>query len=95
MWTWRKLTIWVVSFCSEEGDGGLTYFYDYFAKEYRESRKDRLLHAPAAMFRGIKPEDVQSCRRSLKKSFADYRKGRNAEALKRLLGEYREYVSCC
>lgn len=73
----------------------MTYFYDYFAREYRESRKDRLLHAPAAMFQGIKLEDVQSCRMALKKSFAGYREGRNTEALKRLLGEYREYVSSC
>ncbi len=73
----------------------MTYFYDYFAREYREERKDRLLPAPAAMFQGIKPEDVKSCRRALKKSFAGYRDGRNAEVLKRFFGEYREYVSGC
>ncbi|MCM1194099.1 MAG: hypothetical protein NC389_16945 [Acetatifactor muris] len=73
---------------------GLAYFYDYFAKEYREGRRDRLLSSPAAMFRGIDPEDVKSCRRALKKAFAGYREGRNTEALKRLLGRYREYVSC-
>ncbi len=55
----------------------------------------KLLPAPAAMFRGIKPEDVQGCRKVLRNSFAGYREGRNTEALKRLLGEYREYVSCC
>lgn len=82
-----------MSFCSEAGDGGLTYFYDYFAGKYREDGKDRLLPAPAAMFRGIRPEDVQRCRKALKNSFAGYRDGRNTEALKRLLGEYREYVS--
>lgn len=73
----------------------MTYFYDYFARQYREGRSGKLLPAPAAMFQGIKPEDVQSCRSVLKNSFAGYRDGRNAEALKKLLGEYREYVSCC
>lgn len=73
----------------------MTYFYDYFALEYRDGRKDKLLTAPAAMLRGIVPEDVQRCRRVLKNSFAGYREGRNTEILKRLLGEYREYVSGC
>ena len=95
MRTWRKLTIWAVNFCSEAGDEELTYFYDYFAREYREDRRDKLFSAPAAMFQGIGPEDVQNCKRALKKSFSGYREGRDAEALKRLLGEYREYVSCC
>ncbi len=95
MWIWRKLIRWAVSSCSKAGDGGLTYFYDYFAREYREERKDRLLPAPAAMFQAIKPEDVKSCRGALKKSFAGYRDGGNAEVLKRFFGEYREYVSIC
>lgn len=73
----------------------MTYFYDYFAREYREGRKDKLLPTPAAMFRSVKPEDVQNCRRALKNSFAGYREGRNAEELKKLLGEYQEYVSGC
>lgn len=73
----------------------LTYFYDYFAREYREGRKGKLLPAPAAMFQDIESETVQSCRRALKNSFAGYREGKNAKVLKRLLGEYREYVSCC
>lgn len=73
----------------------MKYFYDYFARQYRESRNGKLLPAPAAIFQGIKPEDVKSCRRVLKNSFAGYREGRNTEALKRLLGEYREYVSSC
>lgn len=73
----------------------MTYFYDYFAKEYRESGKDKGLLDPAAILRGISLEDVQSCRKVLKNSFAGYREGRNAETLKRLLGEYREYVACC
>lgn len=74
---------------------GLTYFYDYFAKEYKKDRKGKLLPNPAAMFGNIGPEDVQNCRRILKNSYANYRTGRNAEVLKRLIGEYREYVSCC
>ena len=95
MQIWRKLTIWAVSFCSKAGDGGLTYFYDYFAREYREDRKGKLFPAPAAMLQGISPEGVQKCRRTLKNSFAGFRAGRNAETLERLLREYREYVSCC
>lgn len=73
----------------------MTHFYDYFAKEYRKGRKERLFSDPAAMFRNIRPEDVQNCRRILKNAYAGYRTGRNAEVLKRLIGEYREYVSCC
>lgn len=69
----------------------MTYFYDYFAREYR---KGKLLPPPSAMFRGINPEDVQRCKKLLKNSFAGYREGRNTEILKRLLGEYREYVFC-
>lgn len=95
MWTWRGLTIWAVSFCSEAGDVRLAYFYDYFAREYREGRKDKLFPDSAAMSQGIKPEDVKNCRDVLRNSFAGYREGRNAGELKRLLGEYREYVSGC
>lgn len=73
----------------------MKYFYDYFARQYCEGRNGKLLPAPVAMFKGIKAEDVKSCRRALKNSFAGYREGRNTEALKRLLGEYREYVSNC
>lgn len=73
----------------------MTYFYDYFAKEYRESRKGNLFPDPAAMFGSIKPGDVQGCRRVLKNVYANYRTGRNAEESRRLIGEYREYVSCC
>ncbi len=73
----------------------MKYFYDYFARRYRDRNGGRLLPAPAAMFQGIEPEDVKSCRRTLKNSFEGYREGRNAEALERLLGEYREYVSGC
>ena len=73
----------------------MTYFYGWFAKEYRESRRDKLLPGPAAMSRNIEPEDVRSCRRILKNAYANYRTGRNAEALGQLAGEYREYVSGC
>lgn len=71
----------------------MRYFYDYFARQYRDRNRDKLWPVPAAMFQSIKPEDVKSCRRVLKNLFAGYREGRNKEALKRLLGEYREYVS--
>ncbi len=73
----------------------MSYFYEYFAREYREGRKDRLLPGPAAIFREIAPEDIRSCRKTLKNAFAGYREGRNAEELKRLLGEYREYIAGC
>ena len=90
-----KLTIWAVGFCSEAGDVRLAYFYDYFAREYREGRKDKLFPDSATMSQGINPEDVKNCRDVLRNSFAGYREGRNAGELKRLLGEYREYVSGC
>lgn len=73
----------------------MTYFYDYFARQYREGRSGNLLPAPAAIFGNIEPEDVRSCRRVLKNAYANYRLGSNAEGLRRLVGEYREYVSCC
>ncbi len=73
----------------------MEYFYDYFARQYREGSGGRLLPAPAAMLQGLKPEDSRDCRRALKNSFAGYREGRNGEAVKRLLMEYREYVSHC
>lgn len=73
----------------------MTYFYDYFARQYREGRNSSLLPAPVSMFGNIDSEDVQGCRQVLKNAYANYRMGRNAEALKRLIGEYREYVSCC
>ncbi len=73
----------------------MTYFYDYFARQYREGRNGSLITAPAAMFGNIGPEDVRSCRLVLKNAYANYRMGRNVEELRRLIGEYREYVSCC
>lgn len=71
----------------------MTYFYDYFAKEYREKQKDRLPSFPAAMSWNIKPDDVQGCRRGLKNAFSGYREGKDAEILIRLFKEYREYVA--
>lgn len=73
----------------------MTYFYNYFAKEYRAGRKGNLLPHPVAMFGSIEPGDVQDCGRILRNAYANYRAGRTAEELKRLVGEYREYVSCC
>lgn len=72
----------------------MPYFYDYFAKEYRDKHKEGLFPAPVAMFRGIR-QDVQGCRWVLKNAFAGYCEGRNAEVLKRLVMEYREYISSC
>lgn len=73
----------------------MTYFYDYFAREYRKGRKGNLLPDPAAMLGDIAPENVRNCRTVLKNAYVNYREGKNAKALKRLIGEYREYVSCC
>lgn len=73
----------------------MTYFYDYFAKEYRENRKGNLFPDPAIMFGNIEPEDVRSCRRILKNAYTNYRTGRNTKELRQLIREYREYVSCC
>ena len=73
----------------------MPYFYDYFAKGYREGRKGNLFQDPADVFGGVGPEDVRSCRQVLKNAYAGYRTGRNEEALRRLAREYREYVSGC
>lgn len=54
-----------------------------------------MLPKPAVIFQNIKSEDVQRCKRVLKNSFVGYREGRNVEVLKKLIGEYRQYVSCC
>lgn len=72
----------------------MNYYYDYFAKEYR-SRQTRgsLWTSPAAMLGNIPGNDVKDCRTTLKNAFEGYRCGRNIEVLKRLLGEYRNYVS--
>ncbi len=93
MLTWSRSTKWAVNFCFKAGDERLIYFYDYFAREYREGRGDRLLCAPAAMFQGIKPEEVKNCRLVLKNAFLGYREGRNAEILKALLLKYQGYIS--
>ena len=55
----------------------MTYFYDYFARQYREGRNGSLLPAPAAIFGNIEPEDVRNCRLVLKNAYANYRMGRN------------------
>lgn len=73
----------------------MTYFYDYFAKEYRDAHNGQILPSPEAIFQDIRHEEVKRCRDVLKNTFSHYRSGRNAEALARLLKEYREYVSCC
>lgn len=70
----------------------MSYFYDYFAKEYRERHREGTFPAPAAMLRDIR-QDVQGCRRVLKNAFAGYREGRNTEVLKMLFMEYREYIA--
>lgn len=72
----------------------MNYYYDYFAKEYRNRQtKGSLWLSPAAIFGNIPRDDVKSCRATLKSAFDGYRYGRNTEVLKRLLGEYRGYVS--
>lgn len=73
----------------------MTYFYDYFARGYRESRAGERFPDPAAMFQGMDLEAVESCRKVLKNAFTGYREGKNAGSLKKLAMEYREYVSCC
>jgi hypothetical protein len=70
-----------------------TYFYDYYAKEYREGNREKLLPAPAAMLQDIGSDEVRRCRTVLRNAFSGYREGRNRELLKRLLNEYRDYVS--
>lgn len=76
----------------------MRYFYDYFAKEYREHRRykhttDRLY--PADLLQGIEPEAISRCRIALRSKFRGYRAGADKEPLKMLLGEYREYVYRC
>lgn len=73
----------------------MAYFYDYFAKEYREMQGNQLLPTPDTLFRNVERENVQTCRGVLKNAFAGYHDGRNTELLKRLIGEYRDYISEC
>lgn len=73
----------------------MTYFYNYYAKEYREIHRDKLLSEPATMCQSIRVEEIQICRNVLRNAFIGYREGKNVEPLKRLLGEYRAYVSGC
>lgn len=72
----------------------MTYFYDYFAKEYRQKKGNKLFPAPAAIFQIVKPEEVKNCRTVLKNTFAGYRNGTNTKLLKKLLEKYQQYVVC-
>lgn len=72
----------------------MNYYYDYYAREYRSRKtKGSLWHSPAAILASVPMEDIKGCREALKRAFDGYRHGRNTEVLKRLLGEYRGYVS--
>jgi DNA-binding CsgD family transcriptional regulator len=71
----------------------MTYFYDYYAKEYREQYSGRLIPAPAALLRDIDKDRIRICRNVLRNAFSGYREDRNREQLRRLLNEYQEYVS--
>lgn len=73
----------------------MRYFYDYFAKEYREHRRDKQLTSPAALLQGIRTEDISRCRIVLRSKFRGYREGVDKGPIKRLLCEYREYVYRC
>lgn len=68
-----------------------TYFYDYFAKEYRSEASVILL--PSEITKGITQRSVQSCRKVLKNVFLQYRDGRKLPVAERLVKEYREYVA--
>jgi hypothetical protein len=83
---------WAVSFCSETGEK-MQYFYDYYAKEYRERHMEKLLPAPSAMLQDIGSDKVRSCRTVLRNAFLGYSEGKNREIIKRLVNEYRNYVS--
>lgn len=71
----------------------MTYFYDYYAKEYRKAHREKLLPAPAAILQDVGSDKVCSCRKVLSNAFLGYREGRNRVLLKKLLNEYRDYVS--
>ena len=71
----------------------MTYFYDYFAKEYRKKQKNKQIYASGDMLQIIGKEERRACRRTLKNAFAGYRDGKNLRTLQRLLGEYREYIA--
>lgn len=73
----------------------MSYFYDYFVKDYHKRHMDRLFHSPAAMLEGMDGQDIHICRNVLRNAFCGYREGQKAEILKRLVGEYRIYVSGC
>jgi hypothetical protein len=71
----------------------MTYFYDYYAKEYRERHKDQLITTLSSIWGDVWSERLLICRNVIKNAYAGYREGRNTEELKRLLGEYKGYVS--
>lgn len=72
----------------------MNYYYDYYASEYRSRQtKGSLWHSPAAILASVPMEDIKDCREALKRAFDGYRYGRSTEVLKRLLGEYKGYVS--
>lgn len=73
----------------------MSYFQDYFVKDYQKGQGSKLLPAPTALFRDVERERVQICRRVLRNAFSGYREGQKTETLKKLLGEYREFVSGC
>lgn len=71
----------------------MTYFYDYYAKEYRERHKEQLITPLSSVCSAVWSERLLICRHVIKNAYAGYRQGRNTEELKRLLGEYKGYVS--
>lgn len=72
----------------------MTYFYDYFAKEYRQKKENKLFPAPAAIFQMIKQEEIKNCRTIIKNAFASYHNKTNTELLERLLKKYQQYIVC-
>lgn len=69
----------------------MSYFYDYYAKEYRSMHRENLL--PMPLFDDIDSEQIRQCRKVLRNAFSGYRSGNHAEILKRFLEEYRAYIS--
>lgn len=73
----------------------MSYFYDYFVKDYHKRHMDRLFPSPAAMLEEMDGQGIHICRKVLRNAFCGYREGQKAEILKKLVGEYRIYVSGC
>lgn len=71
----------------------VAYFYDYFVKDYQKKHEERQFNDPAAIFRNIERERVRICRKVLRNAFSGYRDGQKMETLKKLIGEYRNYIS--